>query len=174
VRQPEVLERAASLGHAMQLTNILRDVGEDWRAGRLYLPAELLARHGLAEADLAAMHDGVRPIDPRYRALLGELMEEAEQEYTRAFAAIPSLPPAFQGPVAVAARVYRGIHAEIRRRGYDNLRRRAHTSTAAKLGLAARALWDLREARSVYRAIALPDGFTTPRLERSASLSSRA
>jgi hypothetical protein len=117
------------------------------------------------------MHDGERPIDPRYRALLEELMEAAEQEYTRAFAAIPSLPPAFQRPVAVAARVYRGIHAEIRRRGYDNLRRRAHTSAAAKLGLAARALWDLREARSVYRAIVLPDGFTTPRLERSASLS---
>jgi 15-cis-phytoene synthase len=156
VRQGDVLERAASLGHAMQLTNILRDVGEDWRAGRLYLPADLLERHGLAEQDIAAMHEGRRPIDARYRAVLEELMEVAEQEYGRAFAAIPSLPVPFQRPVAVAARVYRGIHGEIRRIGYDNLRQRAHTSVPTKLALASLALWDLRTARSIHGAVVSP------------------
>jgi 15-cis-phytoene synthase len=156
MREPAVLERAASLGHAMQLTNILRDVGEDWRAGRLYLPAELLDRYGVSERELAAIHDGTCPIPTRYGALLEELMEIAEQDYRRAFSAIPALPPSFQRPVAVAAGVYRGIHAEIRRHGYDNLRRRAQTSTSTKLVLAALALWELRAARHLRRAIALP------------------
>lgn len=156
VREPAVLERAASLGHAMQLTNILRDVGEDWRAGRLYLPAELLDRHGLSEADIGAMHDGVRPIGARYRALLEEVMEIADEEYRRAFAAIPSLPAGFQRPVAVAARVYRGVHAEIRRRGYDNLTVRARTSAATKLVLGLWALWELRSASRIYGAVARP------------------
>src|SRR5690606_6945429 len=53
VHDEQVLARAADLGHAMQLTNILRDVGEDWRNGRLYLPLDVLARHGITEGDIA-------------------------------------------------------------------------------------------------------------------------
>jgi hypothetical protein len=64
--------------------------------------------------------------------------------------AIPALPLPFQQPVPVAARVYRGIHGEIRRLGYDNLRQRAHTSVPTKLALASLALWDLRTARSIH------------------------
>jgi phytoene/squalene synthetase len=75
------------------------------------------------------------------------LMRSADEEYAFAFAAIPRLPAFFQKPVAVAAHVYRGIHASIRRNGYDNLRRRARTSAAGKALLAARALRDLRAAR---------------------------
>lgn len=141
---PAVLDDAARLGEAMQLTNILRDVGEDWDRGRLYLPREVLDAHGLRPADIGEMREGTRPIGPEYRALLEHLMAVAEADYERAFRAIPALPPFFRGPVAVSARLYRGIHASIRRNDYDNLSRRAFTRGPMKIALAARALWDLR------------------------------
>ncbi len=137
------LERATSLGHAMQLTNILRDVGEDARRGRIYLPLQLLERHGIPPAELRAAARGERLVDPRYPPLVEELLQLAEADYRDAFAAIPSLPVPVRRPVAVAAFVYRGIHGEIRRRGYDNLRQRASTSAPAKLVLATRALREL-------------------------------
>jgi phytoene synthase len=140
-----VLERAERMGHAMQLTNILRDVGEDRANGRLYLPAELLAKHGITEAALARMCAG-GDITPAWRALVEELMAVAEDDYRAALEAVPALPPSFGRAVAVAAHVYRGIHREIRRNGYDNLRRRAHTRASAKVSLALAALWELFRA----------------------------
>jgi 15-cis-phytoene synthase len=79
------LARAADLGHAMQLTNILRDVGEDLERGRIYLPLDLMAKHGLSEADLegSAAWGGNPPAG--YRALIEELMDLAEYRYQRAF-----------------------------------------------------------------------------------------
>ncbi|HEX6036582.1 squalene/phytoene synthase family protein [Longimicrobium sp.] len=142
VHTPRVLEKAAEMGHAMQLTNILRDVGEDWRRGRLYLPADHLETHGISEDAIEGMCRGDAP-GPAYRRMTEELMRSAEASYAAAFPAIRELPAAFRRPVAVAAHVYRGIHAPLRRAGYDNLRRRAVTSGAAKAMLAARALWDL-------------------------------
>jgi phytoene synthase len=145
VRDPRVLERAHALGHAMQLTNILRDVGEDLRRGRLYLPRDHMARHGVDRDLLHAM--AARPggqVFPGYRFLLDDLMAAADTDYERAFEAIPHLPTFARGPVAVAARVYQGIHDEIRRNGYDNLSRRARTSLPRKLALATGALIDLR------------------------------
>jgi phytoene synthase len=142
VHAPRVLAKAGEMGHAMQLTNILRDVGEDWRRGRLYLPADVMARHGVTEDSIERMCRGGAP-DPVYRCMVEELLRGAEASYHGAFAAIRELPPAFRRPIAVAAYVYRGIHAPIRRAGHDNLRRRAVTSTASKVILASRALWDL-------------------------------
>jgi phytoene synthase len=81
---------------------------------------------------------------PGYRFLLDDLMAAADTDYERAFEAIPHLPTFARGPVAVAARVYQGIHDEIRRNGYDNLSRRARTSLPRKLALATGALIDLR------------------------------
>lgn len=146
VHDPLVLERAARMGHAMQLTNILRDVGEDWGRGRLYLPLDRMRAHGVDEGDLSRMCAG-GAITPGYRALVEELLTEAEGHYRAAFAALPALPRSFQRPVAVAAYVYRGIHASIRRNGYDNVRLRAYTYGIAKVALAGRALWDLRVVR---------------------------
>jgi 15-cis-phytoene synthase len=155
VDSPGVLAAASELGHAMQLTNILRDVGEDWRAGRVYLPADLMAKHGVDEALLAGL-DGGGEIPPNYRALLEEVMEAAETAYDHAFAAIPLLPPRVQGGVAVAADVYRGIHAAVRANGHDNLRRRARTGLFTKVRLASRALVRLRRARSTPAAVWAP------------------
>ena len=105
VRDPWMLERAAALGQAMQLTNIVRDIGEDWDHGRLYIPLELLKRHNLSASDIGAMRRFVRPLDDDYRNLLEELMSVATHEYVAAREAIPYLPAGFRGAVAVAAAV---------------------------------------------------------------------
>jgi 15-cis-phytoene synthase len=150
VHDPGVLADAARLGHAMQMTNILRDVGEDWRSGRLYLPLDRMNAHGLSESDLEAMARGVQPIGAAYRGTIEELLAGAEAEYAIAFAAIPALPVYFQRPVAIAAHVYRGIHSAIRRNGYDNFGLRAHTSAPEKTMLAILSLRDLARARRAF------------------------
>lgn len=144
IRDPWMLDRAASLGHAMQLTNILRDVGEDLAAGRLYLPTSWLTAHGLDRADLERM-TRTGEIDPRYRELIERLMAVAEREYDHAAPAIERLPDFYRRPVAVAADVYRGIHRAIRANDYDNLSRRAYTTTMDKLKLGAGALLRSRQ-----------------------------
>jgi phytoene synthase len=136
VREPWLMERAVCLGRAMQLTNIVRDVGEDWDRERLYLPESLLRTYGLTPFDIDAMRRRGRPITPAYRAVLEAMMTTADADYRRAFEAMPELPPAFRRTVAVAAEVYRGIHAEVRRAGYDTIARRAVTSLPRKCVLA--------------------------------------
>ncbi len=139
IRDPWMLDRATSLGHAMQLTNILRDVGEDLEAGRLYLPTSWLAAHRLDRRDLERMAR-TGEIDPRYAELIERLIRVAEAEYVHAAPAIDRLPDFYRRPVAVAADVYRGIHGSIRANGYDNLTRRAYTTPLDKLKLGAGAL----------------------------------
>jgi phytoene synthase len=134
--EPDLLECAHALGHAMQLTNILRDVGEDLDRGRVYLPLSLLEAHGLDADDLRAIRVGGGPIPDAYRRALDALMARADGWYARAWPGIRRLPPWFRRPTAVAAEAYRGIHREVRRNGYDNLRLRAHTSLPAKIALA--------------------------------------
>jgi phytoene synthase len=143
IHDPWVLERAFALGHAMQLTNILRDVGEDLSAGRLYLPLDRMNQCGLNRDLLRAKARGGSALFPGYPKLIEDLMAQADEDYRRAFEAIPSLPAFFQGPVAVAARAYQGIHEEIRRNRYDNLTRRARTSRLRKIRIGSRALLDL-------------------------------
>ncbi len=135
---PEILAEAARLGHAMQLTNILRDVGEDLRAGRIYLPEDLFREFDLRSHYLRDFSS--QPVHPVYAQAVEACLCEAEAEYDRAFPAITSLPPAFQIPVAMAAEIYRGIHDEIRKNGYDHFTHRARVSLPRKLGLAARAV----------------------------------
>ncbi|MDQ3244621.1 MAG: squalene/phytoene synthase family protein, partial [Gemmatimonadota bacterium] len=139
VRDPAVLRRAECMGHAMQLTNILRDVGADLALGRCYLPADLMRKHDVTEAQLRT---GLKPSG--YPALMEEMMCAAEDSYRLGFEGIPRLPFALRFPVSVAAHVYRGILDEIRDLDYDNLTRRATTSGSRKALLAARALVDLR------------------------------
>ena len=138
-----MLDRATALGNAMQLTNILRDVGEDLARGRVYLPVAELCRHGLSLSALSAIHRGARPIDDAYRSLMEELMSAADEDYELADAALPYLPRSFGRAAAVASAVYRGIHREIRRNDYDNFTRRAYTSGSRKIALALGALASL-------------------------------
>lgn len=146
ISDPWMLERAACLGHAMQLTNILRDVGEDMRRGRVYLPTEVLAAHGVNREHLvAAAGGGVLP--PNWDALTEYLMARADDDYAAAMEATPRLPPYFRFAIVVAAHVYRGIHDGIRKHGYDNFSMRARTTGSTKLRLALRALAGSRIAR---------------------------
>ncbi len=143
VHDPWVLDRAFALGHAMQLTNILRDVGEDLAMGRIYLPRNLMGRFGVEPFQLREMVFHAGPLPPGYRGILEHLMEQADADYDLAFRAIPSLPVSFRGPVAVAARTYQAIHGEKRRNGYDNLRLRASTSLFTKARVGSLALFQL-------------------------------
>ncbi len=143
VSDPWVLERAHALGHAMQLTNIIRDVGEDLALGRVYLPADRMARHGVSRASLLRMQAG-SGVQPGYVALLEEVMAHADAAYELSYEGIPHLPSFFQRPVTVAAQVYRGIHDRVRANGYDNLNRRAYTSLPDKLLRARQGLGRLR------------------------------
>jgi len=143
-----MLERATALGQAMQLTNILRDVGEDLERGRIYLPATELARHGLSARDLEAMRAGERSIEASYRAMMDAFIEIADADYKLAAEGIPHLPKEFRRAAAVASAVYRGIHGAIRRAGYDNLRRRTYTSGTRKMVLAIGALASLVRPRT--------------------------
>jgi phytoene synthase len=143
VRDAWMLDRATALGRAMQLTNILRDVGEDLERGRMYLPVTELRRHGLGIADIDAMRRGSRPVDAPYRALVEDLMAVADSDYRLAAEAIRYLPRQFRRAAAVASAVYQGIHRAIRRNGYDNVRQRAYTTQSRKAFLAAGALLSL-------------------------------
>ena len=159
IRDPWLLERAAALGHAMQLTNILRDVGEDLRAGRVYLPTTWLTARALTRGSLVEMMEA-GTVTEDYAALVEDVMAVADREYDHAIPAIRGLPAFYRRPVAVAAEVYRGIHDRIRDNGYDNLTRRAHTTARHKVGLGARAL-----ARGLLApALALTVALAGPRL----------
>ena len=150
VRDGWVIERAHALGHAMQLTNIVRDVGEDLGRGRLYLPADRMAAHGVSRESLLDVRARARSgeaVGAPYSGLLEELMGIADAAYADAYEGMPHLPASFQRAVAVAAQVYQGIHDQVRANGYDNLNRRAHTSLPAKVVLARRGYGRLRARR---------------------------
>lgn len=119
---------AIRLGIALQLTNILRDIGEDARRGRIYLPLEDLRRFGLSEHDIL---NGVR--DNRFRRLMQYQIDRAEQLYRSSWPGVTLLHRDGQMAVAAAALLYRGILAQIVANDFDVFNRRAHVSASAKL-----------------------------------------
>jgi phytoene synthase len=135
-RQPQVLARAADLGVAMQLTNIARDVGEDARRGRLYLPLAWLREAGI-DPD-AFMADPV--FTPALGHVVARLLGEADRLYSRADAGIAQLPVGCRAAIRAARLIYAEIGREVVRAGYDSVSRRAVVSKRRKLVLLARAL----------------------------------
>ena len=136
-------ERAIDLGIAMQLTNILRDVGEDFAMGRVYLPADEMAAAGVNYAALALD----RVTEP-LRNLLRQQAARAREYYRRAEAGIPLLADdGSQFTVWLMRHVYAGILDEVEKLDYEVLRQRAKTSLARKLVLAGRAWRDHRRTR---------------------------
>ncbi len=127
-KDESALPYAVKLGVALQLTNILRDVGEDFRQGRIYLPQEDLRRFGYGENDLA---QGV--IDERFRALMAFEIGRTRQLYAEAWDGIRLLSPDGRLAIAAAADLYRAILGKIEENGYDVFNRRAHLGTAKKL-----------------------------------------
>jgi len=135
-RAPHVLDRACDLGVAMQLTNIARDVGEDAREGRLYLPLAWLRRE---EIDVDAFLAAPR-FEPRIGRVVRRLLARAEQLYARADRGIPMLPRDVRTAMKAARLVYADIGREIAEADYDSVTSRAHTSGARKAVLLAQAL----------------------------------
>jgi phytoene synthase len=124
---------AEALGVAMQLSNFLRDVGEDWRRGRVYLPLEDLARFEYTERDLAS---GV--VDERFVALMRFEIERARRLYEVADQGIDYIPRGRRFPVVVARELYAAILDRIEDQQYAIFSRRAQVSRPAKLLVAAR------------------------------------
>ncbi len=148
VRDPRIVARACDLGVAMQLTNIARDVGEDARAGRLYLPRSWLRAEGVdPEAWLA------RPaFDPAIGATIGRLLRAADALYRRADSGIAQLPASCRPGIFAARHLYREIGAEVARRGFDSISARARVPAVRKLRLTGRALVDAAWTRNAPSA----------------------
>jgi phytoene synthase len=134
--QPLVLARACELGLAMQLTNIARDVGEDARAGRLYLPLDWLDEEGV-DADRFLREPCFSPALGR---VVARLLAHADLLYAQADTAVVALPWSCRPAIAAAARVYAEIGREIERRRLDSVSQRAVVSTSRKLMRLASAL----------------------------------
>jgi phytoene/squalene synthetase/cation diffusion facilitator CzcD-associated flavoprotein CzcO len=132
-RRGEVYLRACDLGIAMQLTNIARDVAEDGCRQRVYLPDELLHRHGLSRNAVLELCSSQRTAPPSLRQAIAELLQRAAAHYEAARAGIPMLPPAAWLGIASAERIYRGIGERLAASDYDALRGRAYLSAWGKL-----------------------------------------
>ena len=128
------LKYANRLGLAFQLTNIIRDVGEDARRGRIYLPQDELAAHGVSEADIldARMSESfVRLMEFQYR--------RAMKTYEEAFALLPAADRAAQRPGLIMAAIYHALLEEIRADGFQVLDRRISLTPLRKVWIAWRA-----------------------------------
>lgn len=136
-RDPVALARACDLGVAMQLTNIARDVGEDARNGRVYLPLEWLD-----EAKIDPDRFLVRPV---FSEPLGQVVErvlrDADALYLRSHAGIPMLPGDCRAAIHAASLIYSEIGRVVEKNHYDSVATRAYVPLGRKLRLLMRALW---------------------------------
>jgi 15-cis-phytoene synthase len=132
----QTLVYARDLGIAFQLTNIVRDVGEDAQRGRIYLPQDELLRFGVAASDILA-----RKHTTAFQALMAFQVERARDYYARAFAALPTRDRRAQRPGLMMAAVYRALLAEIERDGYRVLDRRISLAPVYKAWIAWKASW---------------------------------
>lgn len=128
---PSTLDYAETLGIAFQLTNIIRDVGEDARRDRVYLPADELARFGLEAQDILAR----RP-DERFRALMAFQAERAVSCYDLAMSRLAPEDRRNQRAGLIMAAIYRSLLEEIRRDGFQVLDRRISLTPIRKLWIA--------------------------------------
>jgi phytoene synthase len=128
---PRTLEYAESLGIAFQLTNIIRDVGEDARRGRVYLPAGDLARFGLSVEDILALRGGAE-----FERLMAFEAERAQSFYDDAFAKLPAADRRSQRAGLIMAAIYGTLLAEIRRDRFRVLQQRIALTPLRKLWIA--------------------------------------
>jgi phytoene synthase len=135
-RSPELLARACDLGLAMQLTNICRDVGEDARAGRVYLPLDWLSEAGIDADALVAKPEP----SPALAGVVKRVLALAETYYQRADQGLTLYPFDCRLGVRAARLIYAEIGRVIARNGYDSVTTRAYTSKARKIWLLLRAL----------------------------------
>jgi phytoene synthase len=130
-RNPQTLEYAARLGLAFQLTNIIRDVGEDARNNRIYIPMDELKQFNVKAADLLNGRQS-----PDFARLMAFQGERARQCYAEAMAALPAEDRRDQRPGLVMAAIYRTLLDEIERDGYPVLKQRIRLTPLRKLWIA--------------------------------------
>lgn len=142
VRSEQALRNAAHLGLAMQLTNICRDVHEDWERGRLYLPERRLAAHGFPS--LREHLGGPLPgtAGSAIAGAVGELLVQAESLYASGDKGVPALDWRSALSVRTARRVYSAIGDRVRAAGCDPFAGRAFVRRSQKLALVLGALVD--------------------------------
>ncbi|WP_435112871.1 phytoene/squalene synthase family protein [Nocardiopsis synnemataformans] len=151
----EAAPHAAALGEAFQLTNFLRDVSEDLRRGRVYLPEEALAAHGV-DRELLEQCARAREPHPRVREALADLVEVNQGFYRRAEPGIAMLSPVARPCVATAFRLYRAILDEVRAADYDVWSVRHRVSDTRKAAAAVPALARSLIARSLRGRVPRP------------------
>jgi 15-cis-phytoene synthase len=142
VAREEAAPHAIALGEAFQLTNFLRDVGEDVDRGRVYLPADLMAAHGVTREQLAE-----KRFDDRFRALMREMVAVVRRRYDDAAPGTPLLAPESRDCVRAATALYGGILDAIERADYRVLDRRVRVSRPRRLAVFARRLTAAQVAR---------------------------
>jgi phytoene synthase len=135
-RDAEVLARACDLGVAMQLTNIARDVGEDARRGRIYLPLTWMREEGLSPETWL----GAPTFSPALGRVVARLLAAADELYVRSSPGVALLPVDCRSSIRAASLIYRDIGRVIETRGFDSVGSRAVVSTWRKLWLFACAL----------------------------------
>lgn len=144
LRDPAGQAQAIDLGIAMQLTNIIRDVGEDLDRDRIYLPEEELIGHGLDEAYLRNRRPG-----RRWREFLATQIARARDYYQRGEEGIPLLAPdGSQLTVRLMRDIYADILLQVEKIGHDSLNHRAFTPFSRKIFLAAAAWRKSRQSRT--------------------------
>jgi phytoene synthase len=148
VTRAEAAPHAIALGEAFQLTNFLRDVAEDADRGRVYLPADLLAAHGVTRRQLVE-----RRHDARFEAVMREMVALTRRRYDDAAPGTALLAPESRDCVRAATALYGGILTAIERAGYRVLDGRVRVSRPRRLAVFARRLTAAQLARvSVTRA----------------------
>jgi phytoene synthase len=138
----EAAPHAIALGEAFQLTNFLRDVGEDAERGRVYLPADLMAAHGVTREQILA-----RRHDTRFAALMREMAQVVRRRYDDAAPGTRLLAPESRDCVRAATALYGGILTEVERADYRVLDRRVRVSRPRRLAVFARRLTAAQLAR---------------------------
>ncbi|PSQ87896.1 MAG: squalene/phytoene synthase family protein, partial [Bacteroidetes bacterium QS_3_64_15] len=142
-RHKDLEPASRRLGIAMQITNIVRDVGEDIDdLDRVYLPKQWLDAHDVPVDALRAAR-----ISNGYPNLVERAMETAERFYTDSFEGVAALPFRSRHGIRAAARMYREIMNEVRANSYDNLSRRAYVPLRRKLSLILYDGYDRRKRR---------------------------
>jgi phytoene synthase len=134
--EASTLEYAHRLGLAMQLTNIIRDVGDDARRGRIYLPMSELKQFDVKAAELLE-----RRYSDRFTALMRFQAERAHRTYNDALARLPEVDRATQKPGLMMANIYRSLLGEIESDGFQVLHQRISLTPLRKLWIAMRTNW---------------------------------
>lgn len=137
---PATIDYAHQLGRAMQLTNIIRDVGDDARRGRIYLPINELARFGV-KAEEILRREPPWGYSERFDALMRHQAERAHATFEEALARLPEADRRAQKPGLMMAHIYRTLLREIEASGFQVLHQRISLTPLRKLWIAARTQW---------------------------------